>query len=101
MAGTAGGYVAECFWAGVRESDLSELDHRIEQSVSESAGRGESVRYLGALLIVDDEVVLCLFDGPIAMVRRVAQRAGIPFERILTSSRSPWWEQRSAPADEQ
>jgi hypothetical protein len=41
------------------------------------------------MLIVDDEVVLCLFDGPIATVRQVTERAGIAYERILQTRRAP------------
>jgi len=88
MARTPGtGYVAECFWAGVSEDDLCDLDQRLALSVAELSGRGEPVRYLGSLLIVDDEVVLCLFEGPIATVRLVTERASLPFERILQSIR--------------
>ena len=32
-------------------------------------------------------VVLCLFEGPIATVRLVTERASLPFERILQSIR--------------
>jgi hypothetical protein len=31
----------------------------------------------------EDEVLLCLFAGPLADVRAVSERAGLPFERIL------------------
>jgi len=48
------------------------------------------IRYLGSLLMRADEVVLCLFDGPESDVRHAAERAEIPFERILETSRSPW-----------
>ncbi len=88
MARTPGtGYIAECFWAGVHEDDLRDLDRRLAASVAELADREEPVRYLGSLLIVDDEVVLCLFEGPIATVRLVTERVGLPFERILQSIR--------------
>ena len=90
-------YVAECFWSGVQEFDLLEVDRRIQASVAELAKQGEPIQYLGSMLIVDDEVVLCLFEGPLATVRHVTQRAGIAFERILQSTRAPWTE-RSAPA---
>jgi hypothetical protein len=83
-------YVAECFWPGVREDDLRDLDRRVEASVAGLVGQGDPVRYLGSMLIVDDEVVLCLFEGPLATVRLVAQRAGLAFERILRSTRAPW-----------
>jgi hypothetical protein len=86
-------YVAECFWPDVREDDLSELDRRIEASVEAVAGNGDPVHYLGRLLVIDDEVVLVLFEGSIGTVRRVAEQAEVPFGRLLhathASSRRP------------
>jgi len=84
------GYVAECFWPGVDEADLRELDHRIEASVSAVAGDGEPVRYLGWLLVIDDEVVLVQFTGPIGTVRRVAELAKVPFGRLLQAAHKSW-----------
>jgi hypothetical protein len=83
-------YLAECFWPGVRESDLSALDDRVSASAAELSSPGDPVRYLGSLLMRDDEVVLCRFEGSEPAVRRVAERAAIPFERILEAGRSPW-----------
>jgi hypothetical protein len=77
-------YVAECFWAGVRERDLRELDRRIAGLVA-----GAPVRYLGWLHVLDDEVVLLLFEGPIAIVRRVTERAKVPFDRLLRVAYAP------------
>jgi hypothetical protein len=74
-------YVAECFWAGVREQDLADLDRRIAATAAV-----EQVRYLGRLLVLEDEVVLVLFEGPLAAVRHLADAAGIPFERLLQVS---------------
>jgi hypothetical protein len=79
------GYVAECFWPGVGEDDLRDLDRRLGTAAGQL-----SVRYVGSLLIHDDEVVLCLFEGPVAAVRAVTERAGLPYERILRSTRVPW-----------
>lgn len=84
------GYIAECYWAGVREPELDELDRRIEATVTEaSSGRGAPVRYLGWLLVHDDDVVLVLFEGPVATVRHVAEHAEVPFERLLKVSYPP------------
>ena len=83
-------YLAECFWAGVRATDLHDLDQRIDAAVLALAGHGEPVRYLGWLLVTDDEVVLVFFEGPMGTVRRVAEHAEIPFERILQAVRAPW-----------
>ena len=92
-------YIAECFWSGVREEDLRVLDRRIGASVGAVAGDGEPVRYLGWLLVIDDEVVLVLFDGPIGTVRRVAEHAEIPFGRILQVAHASW--PSNPPADEE
>jgi hypothetical protein len=83
-------YLAECFWPGVQEADLSALDRRAMASAAELASHGEDVRYLGSLLMRQDEVVLCRFAGSEPSVRRVAELAAIPFERILEAAGSPW-----------
>jgi hypothetical protein len=77
-------YIAECFWPGVQEADLVALDERVARSAA------EGVRYLGSLLLREDEVVLCRFVGTKPEVRRVAEGAGVPFERILEAGHSPW-----------
>jgi hypothetical protein len=92
-------YVAECFWAGVQEEDLRELDRRIEASVVSVCGDGVPARYLGWLLVIDDEVVLVLFEGTIRTVRRVAEHAKIPFGRILQVAYPLW--PPNPPADEE
>jgi hypothetical protein len=79
-------YVAECFWPGVREGDLHEVDQRVRGAVADAGGE---VRYLGWQLVIDDEVVWLEFDGPIATVRRLAELARIPFGRILRVTRGP------------
>jgi hypothetical protein len=83
-------YVAECFWPGVRDSDLHALDVRALAQAAASTRAGEDVRYLGSILLRDDEVVLCRFQGAEAAVRRAAVQAEIPFERILEAAQSPW-----------
>ena len=81
-------WVAECFWPGVREEDLRDLDRRIVGTLSDLAGRGEPVAYVGSLRITDDDVVLFLFEGPVRSVQLVAERAGIRAERILHCTRT-------------
>jgi hypothetical protein len=79
-----GFFVAECFWPGVHETDMQALEERIHGALA------DGVRYLGSLLMRADEVVLCQFEGRAEAVRETAERARIPFERILESARSPW-----------
>jgi len=83
-------YLAECFWPGVRESDLHALDERASLSAAQLSMDSDRVEYLGSLLMRQDEVVLCRFKGSEESVRRVAEQAAIPFERIVEAATSPW-----------
>jgi Protein of unknown function (DUF4242) len=83
-------FVAECFWTGVSGDDLPALDQRAQKSAAGLASEGEQVRYLGSLLVREDEVVLCFFEGSAASVRRAAEQAEIPFDRILETTGSHW-----------
>ncbi len=83
-------HVAECFWPGVGETELRALDERARASASALDAEGRPVRYLGSLLMRTDEVVLCLFAGDAEDVRIAAERAEVPFERIVEAERSSW-----------
>jgi len=83
-------YVAECFWPDVQERDLEALDARVTRVVARVEGEGEPVRYLGSLLMRSDEVVLCFFQGSERAVRKAAEDAQVPFERLVEAARSPW-----------
>ena len=82
-------FVAECFWPGVHDADLATLDGRIARVIADLGG-DRTVQYRGSLLLRQDEVVLCQFEGHADTVRHVAERADIPFERILVAAHSPW-----------
>jgi hypothetical protein len=83
-------FVAECLWPDVHEGDLRELDRRAAEESERLTASGGSVRYLGSLLMREDEVVMCLFRGNPQDVRRVAEAARIPCDRILEAACSPW-----------
>ena len=83
-------FVAECFCPGVDEAAVRELDARAGASAAELAETGEPVRYLGSILMLEDEVVLCLFAGGEQAVRRVVEQAEIPSDRIVAATGSPW-----------
>jgi hypothetical protein len=89
MVEGAASFVAECFWPDVEESDLEALDRRV-RAVTAHRSTGAPVRYLGSILLREDEVVLCQFEGTAAAVREVAEQSEIPFARILEATRSPW-----------
>jgi hypothetical protein len=83
-------YVAECFWPGVDAAAVRTLDERAARAAADLTRGGTPVRYLGSLLMREDEVVLCLFEGAEASVREAAEQARVPFERVLEAARSPW-----------
>jgi len=83
-------FLAECFWPGVGEAELRALDERAHSSAAALTARGLPVRYLGSLRMRTDEVVLCLFAGDVEDVRVAAERAEVPFERIVEAERSSW-----------
>lgn len=82
-------FLAECFWPGVGGADLIALDARAASAAEAQSRQDAPVRYLGSLLIVEDEVVLCRFEGAEVSVRRAAEQAGVPFERIVRADRTP------------
>lgn len=87
-------FVAECLWPDVHGDDLRALDERAAGESQRLAADGGSVRYLGSLLMPEDEVVLCLFRGSREDVDAVVRAARIPCDRILEAARSPWSTQR-------
>jgi hypothetical protein len=80
--------VAECLLPGLSRATAEALGRRVREELSSLPGR--RVLFLGALLMPEDEVLLCLFDGPEAEVRAVSERAGLPFERILACVGVGW-----------
>ena len=81
-------YLAECIWPGVTESDVRTADSRAKAIAAATAVAKDRVRYLGSLLVRDDDVVFLFFAGPSTeAVETVARNAEIPFERVLTSIR--------------
>ena len=80
METDVGTWVAECFWPDVHDDDVRLLERRIEACLT------DGVRYRGSILIAEDEVVLCQFEGTAERVRDVAERARVPFERLLETT---------------
>src|SRR6516165_1021010 len=89
-------YAAKCYWPGVRRTDVETVVSRLVPP--EHKPRGHEITYRGSLLFCDDDLVLCLFEGPSrAAVKRASERAGIPCERVMDSA---WLDphDRAAPA---
>jgi hypothetical protein len=75
-------YTAKCFWPGVADAELRLAAAR---AADPTAVEKRAV-FRGALHLVGDEVVLCLFDAPSReLVKQASERAGMPCERVIDS----------------
>jgi hypothetical protein len=77
-------YLVECYWPGVTPDAASEAGGRLEEVTRQLAETGHRVRYLGTLLIADDEVVFCRVRADARdEVEQASVRAGLRYDRIL------------------
>ncbi len=79
--------IAECLLPGITPAIAEGLGDQVRAELARSRSQ---VSFIGSLLMPEDEVLLCLFAGPLAEVHSVSERAGLPFERILGCLRFSW-----------
>lgn len=71
-------YLVECYWPGVAAGDVAAALARATREVE--------VHCLDSILVPEDEIVLCIFEGPSAeAVRDASRRSGLPSERVTRS----------------
>jgi hypothetical protein len=72
------GFIVERYWPGVTEADVRQAAAALQ------AAAGPDVRYLGAVLMPGDEVVLFRFDALTAPhVAASAGQAGLRCDRLV------------------
>ena len=77
-------YAAKCYWPGVNRTAIEQLAARAAKAGSELGRR--DVAYRGSLLFSDDDLVLCLFEGPSRVaIKRASEQLRIPCERVMDS----------------
>lgn len=77
-------YLVECFWPGVSEDRVARAVRRL------SWQDDDAVTWVESILVPDDEIVLCIFEGgSVSAVRASASRAGLPAERIVSCVQVP------------
>lgn len=77
-------YAAKCYWPGVTSTEFEQVSARAADALREPGG---DVTYRGSLLFADDDLVLCLFEGPSpTAVKRASERAGLPCERVMDAA---------------
>ena len=82
-----GWQVAECLLPGLTTAIAQALCERVR---AEQASCHRAASFFGSLLMPDDEVLLCLFAGPLGDVRQLCERAGLPYERIVPCQGLGW-----------
>jgi Nickel responsive protein SCO4226-like len=76
-------YAAKCYWPRVTPTELADVSARAEMACAAAT----DVTYVGSLLFADDDVSLCLFEGPSrSAVQRATEQAGVPWERLMASA---------------
>ena len=94
-----GCHLAECLVPGMTTAIAASLGDQVRTELARSPS---PVSFLGSLLIPEDEVLLCLFAGPLTEVRALSTRAGLPFERVVRCVGVGWTkpDERKDKADE-
>ena len=70
----------------VTEQDVRASDSRLCAAIAELVSSGKQIGYAGPLVMPTDEVVMYLFEGTLELVRMAAERAAIPYDRIIPTS---------------
>jgi hypothetical protein len=81
-------YLVECFWPGLTRETVLAADSRVRSRVTQLCEEGSHLRYLGSLLLSQDEVVFFQFQASSPeQVSLASTEAGISFERVVESVR--------------
>jgi hypothetical protein len=78
-------FVVECYWPGVIEQEARAILDRVVR-LGGQALPGQTVRWLGCILLPSDGMALFLFNAPSeAVVRHIGGQTEVPFDRIIES----------------
>jgi hypothetical protein len=76
--------LVESYWPGVTAERVAAADAETLRALAALADRRSPARYLGSMLVPDDELLLRLFAGGAPeLVRDANVRAGVPVERAV------------------
>jgi hypothetical protein len=79
-------YLVECFWPGVTREAVEAANARARDRAALLRREGSSLRFLGSLLVPDDEVVFFQFRATSSEeVARASLEAQLPFDRVAVS----------------
>jgi hypothetical protein len=76
----------ECYGPAIEAASVAEASDRIRASIEIARHDGNSIEYLGALLIATDEAVFHAFTAPtLEEVIEASGRAGLEYARVVES----------------
>ena len=80
-------FLVECYLpAGISRADVEAVGRRATAAAQQLRDEGHHVEYVRALLVPGDDAVFHVFAAEaIDTVRQAAQRASMPFERVVES----------------
>jgi hypothetical protein len=76
-------YVSELFWPGATAAEADAAIERLRIGCEEATAAGEPVALLGAMLVIEDEDLLCRLEGSIAAIEAAFGRAGVGYDRLM------------------
>ncbi|HEY7461231.1 MAG TPA: DUF4242 domain-containing protein [Gemmatimonadota bacterium] len=77
-------YLVERFLRDLTSDQLSDFARAARRAAGEAVGGGQAVRYLRSVFVPGEKRCYCLFEAPsAAAVRKVNERAELPFERVI------------------
>jgi hypothetical protein len=83
-------FVVDCVWPGISPATVDALDGHVREMTRRAALREVRIRYLGALALPGDGLVLFEFLAASAdAVAATCTGAGIPFQRVAPAMRTP------------
>jgi hypothetical protein len=76
-------FIVERYITGLPD-ELERLLEPLARVAAEMRGEGVPIHYAGALVMAEDEAVLCTFEGPSERaVAELNRRAGVAYDRIV------------------
>ncbi len=77
-------FAVERYWPDVTQEQLTEAVRGLRRASQQLCREGTPIRLIESILMLGDEVMLCLFSaGSEEAVREVNQRAAVPVDRIV------------------
>jgi len=83
-------FVVDCVWPGISPATVDALDSHVREMTRRAALRDVPIRYLGALVLPGEGLVLFEFLAATGdAVATTCTGAGIPFQRVAPAMRTP------------